>query len=115
MPRRRKVCAQQRASAAFPRRRTMSLMTASMIINGINILLVCGLLSVYVRNAVRVPSAFTAGLLIFAALFLMQNIMSFTFAITMMPYFAQGLDGYVLAFNALEMLAFLALGWVTWK
>jgi hypothetical protein len=93
----------------------MTLMTTAMILTGVNIVLVLGLLVVYVRSLLRVRSVFAAGLLIFALLFLLQNIVSFYFYLTMMPYFVAGLEGYVLTFTALQTVAFAILNWVTWK
>jgi hypothetical protein len=93
----------------------MGMMTASMYITGANILLLCSLLVVYVRNLRKVGSTFTVGLLLFAALLLVQNVVSFYFYATMMPYFAAGLEGYVLTFNALQLGAFVILNYLTWK
>jgi hypothetical protein len=90
-------------------------MNILMILTGLNSLLILALIAVYAKNIVRMRSTFSVGLLIFALLFLTQNIASFYYYITMMPYFAQGLETYALIFNVLQLLAFAVLNWLTWK
>jgi hypothetical protein len=60
-------------------------------------------------------SSFTAGLLSFAALFLVQNIVSFYYFVTMMPYYANGLDVHVFLLTILQTFAFGILNYITWK
>ena len=91
------------------------LMNIATVVNGINILLVLSLLYVYLKNLVKIKSIFTIGLVIFALLFLLQNIISFYFFITMMPYFVNEVESYVFLFSILQTLAFIVLNWITWK
>lgn len=93
----------------------MTLMMLSLWLNGLNLLLVGVLLARYVRIWVRMRSSFTFGLVLFAALFLIQNAVSFYYAITMMAFFAQGLQTYALVFNALQTVAFGILNYITLK
>ena len=85
------------------------------MIAAMNILLILGLLYVYLRNMMKIRSGFTLGLALFAGLFLVQNIMVLYFGITMMPLYAEGLGGFMLAFTLLQTLAFIIMNWVTWK
>ena len=91
------------------------LMQLTMYLTGLNILLIIGLLYVYGRNLKKFKSLFTLGLFIFAALFLLQNIVSFYYYITMMPLYAQGLEMHVFIFTLLQALAFLVMNYITWK
>ena len=93
----------------------MNTMTLSMWITGANIILLCSLVYVYARNLKQLGSTFTFGLLLFALLLLAQNLVSFYFYVTMMPYFAAGLESYVFSFNILQFLAYATLNYITWK
>jgi len=84
------------------------------IISGINLLLIIGLLSVYVKNLIEIKSWFTIGLVLFGALFFIQNGILFYFSITMMPLYAEGIGTYMLILSILQTAAFAILNWVTW-
>ncbi len=85
------------------------------VIAGINIALIFGLLYVYIRNMVKIKSGFTLGLVLFAGLFLLHNILVFYFSITMMPLYSEGVTPFMLGFTILQGVAFGILNWVTWK
>ncbi|MBR9700043.1 hypothetical protein GOV09_06295 [Candidatus Woesearchaeota archaeon] len=87
----------------------------STIVTGINILLVVSLLIVYVKNFKKVKSLFTLGLILFALLFLIQNIFSFYFAVTSMMLYAEGISNYVMIFSLLQTAAFIILNIITWR
>jgi len=80
-----------------------------------NIFLVGSLLFVYLKNLVKFKSAFTFGLFIFAFLFLIQNALVLYFFITMMPYYASGVEVYAFIFSIIQVVAFLILNFITWK
>lgn len=85
------------------------------VIAGINILLIVSLLVVYLRNAMRIRSGFTYGLLLFIILFLFHNILVFYFSVTMMPLYAEGVAPFMFVFTLLQLIAFAILNWVTLK
>ncbi len=93
----------------------MAIINASLIIASINIVLLLGILYIYSKNLLKIKSLFTAGLFIFASLFLIHNLLFVYFAITMMPYYADGLQMYTLVFNGLQMIAFAILNIITWR
>ena len=93
----------------------MALMTISTILTGVNIMLILSLLYVYISNYSKLKSMFTLGLGIFAVLFLIQNVISFYYFVTMMPYYAASVEGFVFAFSLLQTLAFVVLNYITWK
>lgn len=93
----------------------MDTMTAAMVLTGVNVLLMVSLFVVYVRSFMRMRSAFTAGLLVFTALFLLENAVTFYYYVTMMPLFVAGLEGFALFFTALQTAAFAILNWLAWK
>jgi hypothetical protein len=91
------------------------IMNATTALTGLNILLIAGLLFVYVRNLIKIRSNFTVGLIIFAGLFLVQNAVSFYFFITMMPYYAHGLEVHVFVLTLLQTVAFGIMSYFTWR
>ena len=86
-----------------------ALMNASMIVSGVNTLLLLILVWTYGRSMVRMPTRFTFGLLAFAGLLLVQNLVTLYYAITMMPLFVAGLEGFLFAYQILQAVAFAAL------
>ena len=93
---------------------SMVLDTFILAVSGINIILVAALLYAYIKNFKDIPSSFTFGLILFAALFLIHNIVLFYFSVTMMMYYAAGLEPFVLVFTALQAAAFAVMNWITW-
>lgn len=91
------------------------IMNVTTILTGVNILLVLGLMFVYVKSCMKIKSGFIVGLLIFAALFLIQNVVSFYYFVTMMPYYVNGVDIHVLVLTILQTLAFGVLTYNTWR
>ena len=90
----------------------INITTASTIIN---IILTLSLSYIYLKNLIKIKSSFTVGLVIFTSLFLLQNIVSFYFLITMMPYFVDEVESYIFLFSILQTLAFIVLNWITWR
>jgi hypothetical protein len=92
-----------------------AIMTLSTMVTGINILLILLLLYVYGRNFLKTRSDFAAGLLIFAGIFLLMNLVSFYYFISMMPYFVLEVQPYMLMLHMLQMAGFIVLNWITWR
>ena len=93
----------------------VEIMTLSVIASVVNVVLILSLLYVYGRSFAKFKSAFSAGLFIFAFLFLVHNVLYLYFAITMMPYYASDAQAFGLVFNVLQALAFLVLNLISWK
>jgi hypothetical protein len=85
------------------------------IITGINLVLLLSLLYVYIRNFIKLRSFFTAGLLIFTFLFIVQNALSFYFNITMMNFYDESVMIYGIILSSIQLVAFLVLNIITWK
>ena len=64
-----------------------------------------GLLAVYAKSYLRVKAPFTAGLMMFAGLFLVQNALAAYSYLSMMTFFPDAVQPYMLAVMALEALA----------
>ncbi len=80
-----------------------------------NLFLVVSLSFVYLKNLVKFKSSFTFGLFIFSFLFLIQNAVLLYFFITMMPYYAAGVEVYAFVFSVVQTVAFLVLNFITWR
>ena len=81
----------------------------------LNIGLTAVLVAVYAANARRVPTSFTAGLLTFAVLLLLGNVVTLWSFAAMMPVYAAGLEPYALGYTWAQSVGLGALAIVTWK
>ena len=91
------------------------LMKITTFLTSISTLLLLGLLYVYYNNLRKIKSKFTIGLFIFAILFLIQNIVSLYFYLTMMDYYASQVEVHVFILTLLQTIAFLILLKITWE
>ena len=91
------------------------LMNLTTILTALSALMLAALLHVYIKNLKRIKSSFTAGLLIFALLFLIQNIVSLYFYLTMMDYYVPEVELHVFIFTLLQTVGFAVLLKLTWE
>ena len=91
------------------------LMRVTTFLTSISTLLLLGLLYVYYKNLKKIKSKFTIGLFIFAILFLIQNLVSLYFYLTMMDYYASQVEVHVFILTLLQTIAFLILLKITWE
>jgi len=82
---------------------------------GANVLLTLVLAVVYARNYKAIKSKFTGGLLVFALLFLFENLLDFYFYNSILEQSIYGLTTFNIGVNLIEMIALLVLAWITWK
>ena len=93
----------------------MSLMTICAALTIVSIIALLGLIYVYSRSLKAIKSKFTIGLLVFASLFLLQNIISLYYYFAMMEYYVPKVENHMLILNVLQTLAFLILLKITWE
>lgn len=91
------------------------LMNFTTILTVISTILLLLLLYVYSKNLKKIKSGFTIGLFIFALLFLIQNIVSVYFYITMMDYYASGVETHAFILTLLQTIGFAILLKITWE
>ena len=91
------------------------LMNITTILTVLSTLILLGLLYVYYKNLKSIKSKFTIGLFIFAVLFLLQNLVSLYFYLTMMQYYSPQVEFHVIIFSLLQAIAFLILLIITWE
>ena len=89
-------------------------MNVTTIITAVSTIFLLGLLYVYFKNLKNAKSKFTIGLFIFALLFLIQNLVSLYYYITMMKYYAPEVEVHVFILTLLQAIGFLVLLVITW-
>jgi len=92
-----------------------AIMNITTVLTVISTLALFGLLYIYAKNLKSIKSKFTLGLLIFAVLFLLQNLVSLYFYFTMIEYFVPQVEVHVLILTLLQTIAFLILMKITWE
>ena len=91
------------------------IMNVTTVITAISTIFLLGLLYIYYKNLRNAKSKFTIGLFIFALLFLIQNIVSLYYYITMMEYYAPEVEVHVFILTLLQAAGFLILLLITWE
>jgi hypothetical protein len=92
-----------------------TLMNTAIAVTGVNIILILALLNVYVKNYRKIRTTHTTGLLLFAGLFMIQNLVLLFYGLTMAEIYAKGVGFFLLVFAILQAVAFTILNWITWK
>lgn len=81
----------------------------------INILLLLSLIAVYGNSFRKIQAQFTAALLFFAGIFLVQNLLAFYAYVAMFMYYASGVSGLVLAITVAQTAGLAALLWMSFR
>lgn len=85
------------------------------VLNVINLGLILALMYVYFTNYKKVRSTYILGLLLFASLFFIHNLVSFYYNFNLLPFYIDEVKVFAFVFTLLQTLALLSLTWVTWK
>ena len=85
------------------------------VLTAVSTALLILLLYVYYKNLKSIKSKFTIGLFIFALLFLIQNVISLYFYLTMMDYYVPEVEKHVFIFTLLQTVGFAVLSKITWE
>ena len=85
------------------------IMNITTTLTAISILALGGLIHVYIQNLKKIKSKFTIGLLVFALLFLIQNLISLYYYLTMMDYYSPEVEVHVFILTLLQTIGFLIL------
>jgi len=93
-----------------------SFWVANMIVSAISIVVLCGLLIVYAKNFRAIKSTFSVGLVLFAILFLVQNIAAVALYLSMAAAnYPLSVALPLLALNTAELSGFAVLFWISWQ
>lgn len=87
----------------------------SMILSGLNVAILASLIYVYAQNYQKLNSKFSLGLLVFASILLLENILAFYFNWTMMGLYAEKVAQQGLILRSLETVSLAILGYITWR
>jgi hypothetical protein len=82
-----------------------AMMYATVGVAAVDAALSAGLLALYAKSYRRVKAPFTMGLVMFAGLFLVQNALAVYSYLSMMTFFPDAVQPYMLGVMALEALA----------
>ena len=91
------------------------LMNLTTILAVVAILVLGFLLHIYIKNLRKIKSSFTIGLLVFALLFLIQNLVSLYYFLTMMEYYSPEVEVHVFILTLLQTIGLLVLLKITWE
>jgi len=89
------------------------IMDASAVVSVANVAVLIGLLILYGRTYSSSKAQFTLGLIFFASLLLVQNVIGIYSYVTMAPFFAEALLPYLFAINIAELAGLSVLLKVT--
>jgi hypothetical protein len=85
------------------------------ICNVISVVTLVALMTIYFRNLRHMKSNLLIGLLLFAAIFLVQNIISLYYYFTMMDYYVRDVRNHQFILTVLQTIAFLVMLKITWE
>jgi len=91
----------------------MEMMIFTVIFTMLNLVLISALLYVYSKTYRQIKAPFTAGLLIFATIFLLQKLVSIYVFLILMHHFEGVLGISMLILEILQTIAFSTLTWIT--
>ena len=89
------------------------MMMSSIGINWVSIIMLAILLIVYITNYKKYKSGFTIGLVIFAGLLLLQNVLQVYFYTTSMQAYPPIVEQSTFIFEVIEIIAYGVILWVT--
>lgn len=89
-----------------------AMMTAAMF-SFVNIVLLIGLIGIYGNAFRKIRAEFTAGLLFFAGIFLVQNLVAFYSYVAMFMYYASDVENLVLAITVAQTAGLVVLLWMS--
>lgn len=89
------------------------MLQAAAVFSLANILLLIGLIIVYGSSFRKIKAAFTAGLLFFAGIFLLQNLVAFYSYVAMFMYYASGVEMFVMVITVAQTAGLAVLLWMS--
>ena len=91
------------------------LMNLTTILTIVSVVILGMLLHIYIKSLKKIKSKFTISLLVFALLFLLQNLISLYYYLTMMKYYSPEVEVHVFILTLLQTIAFSILLKITWE
>lgn len=85
-----------------------------MVLHAVNVVLLLMLLYIYLQNYRKLKTKLTAGLVLFAALFMLQSLMNIYYDTTMAMYPSTSAETAATIVEAVKAAGFAVLLWVSW-
>lgn len=85
-----------------------------MLLHGLNVVLLIALLYIYLQNCRKLKTKLTAGLVLFAGLFLLQSLMNIYYDTAMVMYSSAPAETAATIVEAVKAAGFAVLLWVSW-
>lgn len=80
-----------------------------------NMAILGSLIYVYANNYRSLHSKFSLGLLMFASILMLENLLAFYFNLTMMGLYAEKVAQQAMILRGLETVSLIVLGYITWR
>ena len=93
----------------------MEMIHLATLVSAVNAVLLVSLIYVYASNYLKMKSNFALGLMMFASMFLIQNLTAIYCQVMMIEYYTPEMTGISLALNSLESVGLAALAYISWK
>ncbi|MEM2138265.1 MAG: hypothetical protein QW568_04210 [Candidatus Anstonellaceae archaeon] len=90
-------------------------LTLTFAFEALSSLLLFALLFIYYRNYAAMKAKFTLGLLVFASLLLLQNILGMYYRFTMMNFYSIEAAAGVAIIRGIEVIALAVLLYISWE
>jgi hypothetical protein len=91
------------------------IMSITMVLSAASTLMLLVLIYIYYTNFKKIKSSFTLGLMLFALLFLVQNLVSLYYYFTMMEFYVEQVSMHVFVLTLLQAIAFAIMLKLTWE
>lgn len=88
---------------------------AAIILSALNAGILVSLIYIYAGNYRQLSSKFSLGLLVFASLLLVENLLALYFNYTMMGFYKEKVASQVMILRGIETASLLVLGYITWR
>lgn len=84
-------------------------------VSGINVIILLAIVYLYLQSFRKIRSDFTIGLILFAGLLLLQNLMTIYANLSMAAFFSAALLPYILAINIIQLAGLSVFLWLSLK
>lgn len=84
-------------------------------LTAVNILLLLIAIVISVRSYMKMKAQYTIMIIALASLFLLQNLVSGYYFLTMMDFYVPDVSTHIMILSILQTIAFLTLLWMEWQ
>lgn len=88
---------------------------AAIALSALNVGILASLIYIYAGNYRQLSSKFSLGLLVFASLLLVENVLALYFNYTMMGLYKEKVASQIMVLRVVETASLMVLGYITWR